>query len=361
MQVLTVNNLRKRFNLEAGFFAPLGRYVHAVNGVSFTIGRNETYGLVGESGCGKTTTARLLVRMYEADEGEILFQGYDKVVKNFIQDVRQLKGRDFKRYRERVKYVFQDPARSLNPRMTVFEVLTSGARWSTQNRSPASLREEAAAMLEEVGLSPADLERRPAEFSGGQRQRISIARGLMMKPDLLICDEVVSALDVSIQGQILNLLLDLRNKHKSSGEEISFLFIAHDLKVASYFCDRIGVMYHGEIMEEAPATVLWKGHLHPYTELLFSSAQNAARGTGVEGAEGVERTEWGETGVKGEVRDLPRAEVKSAGAGQLHLTEGCAFAPRCPYAEDACFSEKPRLREAEAGHSVRCWRQGERT
>jgi len=336
MQVLTVNNLRKRFNLEAGFFAPLGRYVHAVNGVSFSIGRNETYGLVGESGCGKTTTARLLVRMYEADEGEILFQGYDKVVKNFIQDVRQLKGRDFKRYRERVKYVFQDPARSLNPRMTVYEVLTSGARWSTQNRSQASLREEAAAMLEEVGLSPADMERRPAEFSGGQRQRISIARGLMMKPDLLICDEVVSALDVSIQGQILNLLLDLRNKHKSLGEEISFLFIAHDLKVASYFCDRIGVMYHGEIMEEAPATVLWKSHLHPYTELLFSSAQNAGR--------------------VGETRDLPRAEAKSVGDGSLHLTDGCAFASRCPYAEDACFMEKPSLREAEVGHSVRCWR-----
>jgi oligopeptide/dipeptide ABC transporter ATP-binding protein len=340
--VISVTNLHKRFNLEAGFFAHLGRYVNAVNGVSFSINTNETYGLVGESGCGKTTTARLLVRMYEADEGEIHFKGYDKIVQNYVQDVRQLKGRDLKRYREKVRYVFQDPARSLNPRMTIYEVLTSGARWSTerftQKSAHASLREEAAAILEEVGLSSADLERRPAEFSGGQRQRISIARGLMMKPDLLICDEVVSALDVSIQGQILNLLLDLRSRRKSSGEEISFLFIAHDLKVASYFCDRIGVMYNGEIMEEAPAAVLWKSCLHPYTELLFSSVQNSGR-----------REEAALPGSS-------RAEAKSTGSESLRLTDGCTFAPRCPYARDACFREKPPLTETEEGHSVRCWR-----
>jgi oligopeptide/dipeptide ABC transporter ATP-binding protein len=337
--VISVSNLRKRFNLEAGFFAPLGRYVHAVNGVSFSIDRNETYGLVGESGCGKTTTARLLVRMYEADEGEILFRGYDKIVQDYIQDVRQLKGRDFKRYRERVKYVFQDPARSLNPRMTIYEVLTSGAAWSTRMSTPASLKEEAAAILEEVGLSAADLERRPAEFSGGQRQRISIARGLMMKPDLLICDEVVSALDVSIQGQILNLLLDLRSRRKSSGEEISFLFIAHDLKVASYFCDRIGVMYAGEIMEEAPAVDLWKSRLHPYTDLLFSSAQNS--------------------GHEEEVGDRPQADTKSAVTEPMRLSDGCAFAPRCPCVGDSCFREKPPLTETEDGHLVRCWRQAQ--
>jgi oligopeptide/dipeptide ABC transporter ATP-binding protein len=318
--VISVSNLRKRFNLEAGFFAPLGRYVHAVNGVSFYIGRNETYGLVGESGCGKTTTARLLVRMYEADEGEITFRG--------AEDVRKLKGAEFKLYRERVKYVFQDPARSLNPRMTVYEVLTSGARWSTGRREEGrNLREEAAAILEEVGLSRADLERRPAEFSGGQRQRISIARGLLMKPGLLICDEVVSALDVSIQGQILNLLLDLRSRRESSGEEISFLFIAHDLKVASYFCDRIGVMYRGEIMEEAAATEIWKNHQHPYTELLYSSVK-------------------------------PGEDPSPSSAGISQTTqEGCAFAGRCPYPEERCFREKPELRATEPGHLVRCWRR----
>jgi len=338
MQLLTVTNLHKRFNLEAGIFAPLGRYVHAVNGVSFCINRNETYGLVGEYGCGKTTTARLLVRMYEADEGEILFHSHDRIVQNFIQDVRRLKGRDFKRYRERVKYVFQDPARSLNPGMTIYETLTSGTRWSTekrytQKRLSASLREEAAAILEEVGLSAADLERRPAEFSDGQRLRISIARGLMMNPDVLICDEVITALDTSIQGQILNLLLDLRNSRQSSGDEISFLFITHDLKTASYFCDRIGIMYRGEIMEEAPAAVLWKSRLHPYTELLFSSAQYSGR-----------------------EEVIPRPEVKNAGPELPRLTDGCVFASRCPHAGDVCFREKPPLTEAEEGHSVRCWR-----
>jgi len=328
-QVISVSNLRKRFNLEAGFFAPLGRFVYAVNGVSMVIGRNETYGLVGESGCGKTTTARLLVRMYEADEGEILFRGRN----GDSEDVRKLKGREFKRYRERVKYVFQDPARSLNPRMNVYEVLSSGARWSSEKRGSAgkkALREEAALILEEVGLSAADLERRPAEFSGGQRQRISIARGLLMKPDLLICDEVVSALDVSIQGQILNLLLDLRSRR-----EISFLFIAHDLKVASYFCDRIGVMYRGEIMEEAPAADLWKNGLHPYTELLFSSVGKAA-----------ERPSAAASAI------LSRGELKSASSE----IEGCSFASRCPYAEPRCFKEKPEIKSTDAGHLVRCWR-----
>jgi len=333
MPVISVSNLRKRFNLEAGFFAPLGRYVYAVNGVSFSIGRNETYGLVGESGCGKTTTARLLVRMYEADEGEISFQGHGGETEN----VRKLKGRDFKRYREKVKYVFQDPSRSLNPRMTVYDVLTSGARWSKQARSAKALREEAAAILEEVGLSAADLERRPAEFSGGQRQRISIARGLLMKPDLLICDEVVSALDVSIQGQILNLLLDLRGRRLSAGQEISFLFIAHDLKVASYFCDRIGVMYRGEIMEEAPAATLWKDGLHPYTKLLFEAVQQG----------------------ENLPHNPPAARQDTVAETSLGATDGCAFASRCPCAEDACFKEKPPLREADSGHVVRCRKQEE--
>ncbi|MDR2102300.1 MAG: ABC transporter ATP-binding protein, partial [Treponema sp.] len=268
MAVIRVENLRKRFNLEAGFFARFGRFVYAVNGVSFFIEKNETYGLVGESGCGKTTTARLLVRMYECDGGDITFQ--DGV------DVRRLKKGDLKGYREKVKYVFQDPARSLNPRMSVYDVLVSGYRWASsgERRWPGNrrARDEAAAALEEVGLGAADLERRPAEFSGGQRQRISIARGLLMKPDLLICDEVVSALDVSIQGQILNLLLDIRSRRG-----LSFLFIAHDLKTACYFCDRIGVMYRGELMEEAPAAELYKTALHPYTKLLFSSAVGSPR------------------------------------------------------------------------------------
>ncbi|GHV87464.1 ABC transporter ATP-binding protein [Spirochaetia bacterium] len=311
MPVITVENLQKRFNLEAGFFARFGRFVYAVNDISFHIGENETYGLVGESGCGKTTTARLLVRMYESDKGSVIYR--DNI------DVLSLAKEELKQYREKVKYVFQDPARSLNPRMSIYEVLVSGcrgsSRWPHGSGREKNLREAAAAILEEVGMGKEDLERRPSEFSGGQRQRISIARGLLMQPDLLICDEVVSALDVSIQGQILNLLLDLRDKR-----DLSFLFITHDLKVACYFCDRIGVMYRGELMEEAPAAELYKRGLHPYTKLLFS---------------------------------LDNTGVKNSNP-QINVT-GCPFADRCPIATERCMKEHPALVEAGAGHKVRCF------
>jgi oligopeptide/dipeptide ABC transporter ATP-binding protein len=342
---LTVRDLRKRFNLEAGFFAPLGKFVYAVNGLSFTIGENESYGLVGESGCGKTTAARLLVRMYEPSGGSILYRGET--------DVGALNKKELARYREKVKYVFQDPARSLNPRMSVFDVLTSGKRWSSSWRGKKEERAAAGAILREVGLSPEDLERRPAEFSGGQRQRISIARGLLMEPELLICDEVVSALDVSIQGQILNLLMDIRGRRG-----LSFLFIAHDLKVASWFCDRIGVMYRGELMEEAPAADLYKTALHPYTRLLFSSAPGRGGGAG-SGAEGGPETDGpGKSGPAAggteALPDLLKGEVRTA----LSEIRGCAFADRCPLARERCGEEKPGFTERAPGHRVRCFAGG---
>ncbi|MDR1250800.1 MAG: ABC transporter ATP-binding protein [Treponema sp.] len=336
MPLLTVSHLRKRFNLEAGFFARFGRFVNAINDISFSIGANETYGLVGESGCGKTTTARLLVRMYEADGGSILYHR-----ETGPMEVAALRQEELRQYREKVKYVFQDPARSLNPRMSVYEVLIAGPRWSAPLRGAGKkrLRQEAAAVLEEVGLSSADLERRPSEFSGGQRQRISIARGILMRPELLICDEVVSALDVSIQGQILNLLLDIRQKR-----DISFLFIAHDLKVACYFCDRIGVMYRGELMEEAPAMELYRQGLHPYTRLLFSSATGgksppplSLHTSGIPlppSAEGV----------------LPETPPQAYSA-----QDSCAFVERCPQAREHCFTEKPSMKEIETGHTIRCF------
>jgi len=321
MSVLTISNLTKRFNLEAGFFARFGRFVNAVNDLSFSIGKNEAYGLVGESGCGKTTTARMLVRMYEADAGEILYSGVSAA---------GLKKEALRRYREKVRYVFQDPARSLNPRMSVYEVLVSGCRKPLKRKgvSEKELRQKAAAILEEVGLQAADLEKRPSEFSGGQRQRISIARALLMEPEVLICDEVVSALDVSIQGQILNLLLDIREKRG-----MSFLFIAHDLKVACYFCDRIGVMYRGEMMEEAGAADLYKEALHPYTQLLFSSA----------------------AGVSGKNEGL---DISLSGDSRLKNSSSpcaCSFAPRCAKATERCFKEHPVLTEVKAGHSIRCF------
>jgi oligopeptide/dipeptide ABC transporter ATP-binding protein len=261
--------------------------------------------------------------MYEADGGRILYcpESADTPV-----DVQGLRKEGLKAYRQKVRYVFQDPARSLNPRMSVYDVLVSGLRWSgleSKTRAREKLfRQRAEAALDEVGLSPGDLDRRPSEFSGGQRQRISIARGLLMQPRLLICDEVVSALDVSIQGQILNLLLDIREKR-----DISFLFIAHDLKVACYFCDRIGVMYRGELMEEAPAAELWKNGLHPYTKLLFSSVENRTEGNSPPGQ----------------------------GVASARPNAGCAFSQRCAQATERCFREKPETRELEAGHLIRCF------
>ena len=322
MPLLTVSRLYKRFNLEAGFFARFGRFVNAVNDISFFIEKNESYGLVGESGCGKTTTARMLVRMYEADAGEILFYEGDTPV-----PVTSLGKEQLREYREKVRYVFQDPARSLNPRMSVYEVLVSGCRRPLKKRGvdEKELRRKAASILEEAGLQEADLEKRPSEFSGGQRQRISIARALLMEPEILICHEVVSALDVSIQGQILNLLLDIREKRN-----ISFLFIAHDLKVACYFCDRIGVMYRGELMEEAPAAGLYSEALHPYTQLLFSCA------AGITGKRAL---------------NTPHSSPNTP----FPALPSCSFAPRCAKASERCFREHPALAEIRAGHSIRCF------
>jgi oligopeptide/dipeptide ABC transporter ATP-binding protein len=327
MPLLTVSGLEKRFNLEAGFFARFGRFVNAVNDVSFTIEKNEAYGLVGESGCGKTTTARLLVRMYEPDNGHIYYHHGDERT-----DIGLLRKEPLRQYRQKARYVFQDPARSLNPRMSVYDVLVSGFRWGGTSDSKLvnkRLREKAAAALEEVGLNAADLEKRPSEFSGGQRQRISIARGLLPQPELLICDEVVSALDVSIQCQILNLLLDIRERRIANKLTMSFLFITHDLKVACYFCDRIGVMYSGELVEEAPASSLWREGRHPYTKMLFASAT-----------------------VSGKQPQTSSAVTKTEAAKNTAAL--CAFAPRCALAQERCYSSPPPMVQIAANHKARC-------
>ena len=315
--IIEVNNLSKTFNLEAGFFAKNKHNVYAVNDVSFSIKRGSTYGLAGESGCGKTTTARLLIQLYKQTSGSIKFYDSDQ---SLPQEVDTYKKDQLRLYREKVKYIFQDPARSLNPRLTVYKVLTTGLKYSSHWQGKAAARELAEKIITEVGLLPEDLDRRPAEFSGGQRQRISIARGLIMNPSLLICDEVVSALDVSIQGQVLNLLQDLRQTRN-----LSYLFITHDLKVACYFCDTIGVMYRGYMVEEAPAADLYKTAIHPYTKLLFEGAQG--------------------------VLNNSNQEVKTT----LQQENCCPFAYRCPKATERCKNELPNFKQVGDGHRVRCF------
>lgn len=298
--IIELKNLTKKFTLESGFFARQDRFVYAVNDVSLSIKRGTTYGLAGESGCGKSTTAKLIAGMYKADSGQITFSPVSGS-------------------KDSVKYIFQDPGRSLNPRMTVYTILTDGLKHSPRWPGKEQARKMAGKILQEVGLSEADLDRRPSEFSGGQRQRISIARGLLTQPELLICDEVVSALDVSIQGQILNLLQDIK---KSRG--LSYLFIAHDLRVCCYFCDRIGIMYRGVLVEEADAADFYKTALHPYTQLLFKGASGST--------------------------DVSQGEVKTA----LTTLKGCPFAHRCPKAMEQCFEQLPEWKE-EKGHKVRCF------
>lgn len=329
--VLEIKSLTKKFSLESGFFARKDRFVYALNNVSFEIERGKTYGLVGESGCGKSTTAKILAGMYRPDSGKIIFNG--KILscgtgstvgtggsEGSEGSIGSASGTsaDF----SKIKYIFQDPARSLNPRMTVFSILTDGLKHSKKGIKKEELRTLAGQIMEEVGLDRADLDRRPSEFSGGQRQRISIARGLLMEPELLICDEVVSALDVSIQGQILNLLQDIRSKRN-----LTILFIAHDLRVSCYFCDRIGVMYRGVLVEEGRASDFYKTAMHPYSKLLFAGSEGGKEASKAEG------------------------EVKTSLSG----VSCCPFAHRCPKKTEKCLEKLPDWTFTEDGHKVRCF------
>ncbi len=313
--IITLKNVSKQFNLEAGFFSKNKQNVYAVNDVSFGIKKGESFGIVGESGCGKTTTAKMIIQMYRQTSGSIFYNSNGTNV-----EVSSLKNKQLKAYREEVKYIFQDPARSLNPRLSVYKILTSGLRNSSLWQGKSNSIELASKIIQEVGLSSEDLWRRPAEFSGGQRQRISIARGLIMNPKILICDEVVSALDVSIQGQIINLLQEVKSLH-----ELSYLFITHDLKVACYFCDRIGVMYRGCLVELSPARDLYKTGVHPYTQLLF------------EGSDGNFLNN--------------NQEVKSS----LSIENGCPFSHRCKHCTQKCKEELPELKQVAENHFVRCF------
>ncbi|AEH51386.1 ABC transporter ATP-binding protein [Pseudothermotoga thermarum] len=317
-KVVEVRGLVKWFPVKTGIFQNkiLG-YVKAVDEVDFEIYEGQTLGLVGESGCGKTTTARCILRLVEPTKGEIIFNGID---------ITKLKQKELRKLRPKMQIVFQDPYSSLNPRLTVKEIIGEALDYHGIAKGK-ELEERVKELLEMVGLAPEHMRRYPHEFSGGQRQRISIARALATNPDLIVCDEPVSALDVSIQSQILNLLEELQEKFK-----ISYLFISHELNVVKYISHRIGVMYLGKIVEICDSEELYTNPLHPYTKALISAIPIP------------------NPKVKRQ-RIILEGDVPSP----FNPPQGCRFTPRCRYAMEICKKEHPRLIEVSPNHLVACY------
>jgi oligopeptide transport system ATP-binding protein len=316
--ILCVQNLKKYYPIRRGFFQKIAGWVKAVDDVSFEIEQGETLGLVGESGCGKTTVARLILKLLEPDHGKIIFRG---------TNINKLTEKDMKPFRKEIQIVFQDPFGSLNPRMTAGLSIEEGLRILGIKKGKTR-KERLEKLLKMVGMSPDSANRYPHEFSGGQRQRICIARALSVNPSLVVCDEPISALDVSIQAQIINLLKDLQD-----GLGLSYLFISHDLNVVSYLCSTISVMYKGQIMESAPAEELFETPRHPYTLSLLSAIPDP---------------------VPGRRRKIELVEPDLSDS--LTTSKGCRFQERCPKKEPRCLEENIGFEKVGEKHFVRCWK-----
>ncbi len=326
VRLLEVNNLRKLFPIRKGFLRRVVGHVHAVDGVTFHVERGETLALVGESGCGKTTTSRCVLRAITPTAGQILFRAADDAV----LDVATLPKSQLRPLRRQMQMIFQDPFSSLNPRRTLLDIV---AEPLVANRvgTRSERIERVAELLRLVGLRPEYMRRYPHAFSGGQRQRVGIARALALNPRLVVADEPVSALDVSVQAQILNLMLDLQAKLG-----LTYLFVAHDLSVVKHVSDRVAVMYVGRIVEMAATEPLFSAPRHPYTEALLSAVPAPDP-----------RLRAQRIVLEGEVAD------------PAHPPSGCYFHPRCPYAVERCRGESPALEPVEPGHFVACHRARE--
>ena len=319
--LLSVQHLCKEFPVESGVFGKRfsKKSVHAVNDVSFDIYEGETFGLVGESGCGKSTTGRCIMHLTRPTSGTVLFEG---------KDVSKMSKKELKEMRRHMQFIFQDPYASLNPRMTIGEIVSEPL--IIHNVMPDAKEREkyVRELLDVVGLNPEHINRYPHEFSGGQRQRVGIARAFALKPKLIICDEPVSALDVSIQAQVLNLLNDLQKEYGTA-----YLFIAHDLSVVQHISDNIGVMYLGNMMEYADWKALYDRPYHPYTQSLLSAVP-----------------------VPDPDVQATRKRIVLAGdpPSPIDAPSGCCFHTRCPMACEKCSQERPELREVEPGHFCAC-------